>query len=92
MENFYKLYDKGEMAYNMIRYIPGLAKIAYRGQLGGTEAKRKYADDTYKEKKLLKLINFQNVQLCFPLKFKSKANNDDDFVAGTITVNIFFTH
>ena len=56
MENFYKWYDKGEMAYSMIRYLPGLAKIAYQGQLAGTEAKRKYADDTYKEKKLLNFM------------------------------------
>ena len=53
MEDFYKLYDKGEMAYSMITYIPGLAKIAYQGQLAGIETKRKYAYDTYKEKKAI---------------------------------------
>ena len=34
----------------------------------------------------------QNIHFCFPLKLKSKANNDDDFAARTITVNIFFAH
>ena len=53
MEDFYKLYDKGEMAYSMITYIPGSAKIAYQGQLAGIETKRKYAYDTYKEKKAI---------------------------------------
>ena len=29
MEHLYELYDKGEKAYTMIKFIPGLAKIVY---------------------------------------------------------------
>ena len=36
----------------MARYIPGLAKIRYQGQLYLTETKRKYADDINKSKKV----------------------------------------
>ena len=43
------------------------------------ETKRGYADDS-----------FQNIHLCFPLKFKSKADNTDDLEAGVIPVNNFF--
>ena len=30
----------------MLKYIPGLAKLDYQGQMYLTETKRKYADDT----------------------------------------------
>ena len=43
------------------------------------ETKRGYPDDS-----------FQNIHLCFPLKFKSKADNTDDLEAGVIPVNNFF--
>ena len=36
------------MLADLIRYIPGLAKLAYQGQIKSIETKRKYADDTYK--------------------------------------------
>ena len=32
------------------------------------------------------------MHLCFPLKFKSKANNNKDLVAGTVTVKNFSVH
>ena len=62
----------------MLKYIPGLAKIAYQGQLHSMETKRKYADDTYKNKKVIEFnvqltvnhYNFQNAHLCFPIKIK----------------------
>ena len=85
----------------MLRYIPGLAKICYQGQLHLTKVKRKYVDDTYKNKKVIEFnvqltkghyTNFQNVHLCFPLKFKSAANNGNNLAANTVTVNYFFAH
>ena len=85
----------------MLRYIPGLAKIGYQGELHSTETKRKYADNTYKNKKVIEIniqltkghyTNFQNIHLCFPLKFKSAANNKNNLDARTVTVNIFFAH
>ena len=36
--------------------------------------------------------DLQNIHLCFPLKFKSMADNDNDIAAGLITVNNFFVH
>ena len=43
----------------MLKYIPGLAKAAYQGQLEKTEIKRKYTDDSYKAKKVIEF----NMQL-----------------------------
>ena len=84
----------------MLRYTPGLAKVGYQGQLHATETKRKYADDTYKNKRVIEFnvqlmkghTNFQNAHFCFPLKFKSAADNGNDIAAGLITVNNFFVH
>ena len=85
----------------MLRYIPGLAKICYQGQLHLTKVKRKYVDDTYKNKEVIEFnvqltkghyTNFQNVHLCFPLKFKSSANNGNNLAANAVTVNNFFAH
>ena len=84
-----------------MRYILGLAKVGFQGQLHSTETKRKYADDTYKNKKVLEFnvqlmkrhyANFQKVHLCFPLKFKLAVYNDNDITAGLITVNNFLAH
>ena len=35
----------------MLKYIPGLAKPGHQGQLHSTEIKRKYVDDSYRNKK-----------------------------------------
>ena len=44
----------------MLKCIPGLSKIAYQGQLlHSAETKRKYVDDSYKNKKVVEF----NVQL-----------------------------
>ena len=32
MDDFDKFFNRGKISYNMIKYIPGLAKIAYQGQ------------------------------------------------------------
>ena len=78
-----------------------MAKVSYRGQLYLTETKSKYAHDTYKNKKVIEFnvqltkghyTNFQNVRLCFLLKFKSAADNDNNIAAGLITNNSFFAH
>ena len=101
MDGFDKFSRTGKASYNMLRCITGLAKIGYQGQLYSTEMKRKYPDDTYKNKKVIKFnvqptkghyTNFQNVYLCFPLKFKLAPNNNSDITAGVITVNNFFAH
>ena len=81
------LQDKGKMPGDMIRYIPGLTKVAYQGQIDLTEIKRKYVDDTCKNKKGIEFnilftanhyTNFQNMHICFSLKFKMADDNDSD--------------
>ena len=85
MDDFDKFFRTGKVFYNMLRYIPGLSKIGCQGQLNSTKMKRKYADDTHKNEKVIEFnvqltkryyIKFQKVHLCFPLKFKSPANNE----------------
>ena len=99
LDNFMDLYDRGQSVVDIIRHIPGLTKIVYQGQIDSTEAKRKYADNTYKNKKVIRFnilltanhyTNFQNIHICFPFKFKSTANNDNNLAARTIPVNNFF--
>ena len=91
MDSFWKLYNDGQMSADLVRYFPGLAKATYQGQIKSIETKRKYAEDTYKDLKLIVFpialpknhyTNFQNMHLCFPLKFKSKANNNNDLATG----------
>lgn len=49
MEDFDKFFKTGKISYNMLKYMPGLAKAAYQGQLKSTETKRKYGDDSNME-------------------------------------------
>ena len=65
-----------------------------------TETKRKYADESYKNKKVIEFnvqltanhyTNFQNVDPCFPIKIKSAVDNDDTR-AGVTPVNNFFAY
>ena len=50
MDNFDKFFKTGKISYNMLKCIPGLAKLGYQRQLYSSETKRKYADDTCKGK------------------------------------------
>lgn len=101
MEDFDKFFKTVKISYNMLKYMPGLAKAAYQGQLKSTERKRKYGDDSYKGKKIIKFniqlaanqyTNFDNAHICFRIKIKSAADNDNDILAGVIPVNNFFAH
>ena len=49
-DDFDKFFKTGNVSYNMLRYIPGLAIVGYQGQMHSTETKRKYADDLQKQK------------------------------------------
>ena len=80
-DNLEKFIDTGRGQAELIRYLPGLAKPLYQGQLKGTIQKKAYADDTYKDLKtaefniqlsLNQYMNFHNVHLVFPLKMKKK--------------------
>ena len=101
MDNFDKFFQTGKLSNNMLKYIPGLEKTGYQGQLHSTETKRKYADESYKNKKVIEFnvqlipnhyTNFENVHLCFPIKIKSAVANNNDTTAGVIPVNNFFAH
>ena len=101
MDVFDKFFKTGKASYNMIRNIPHLAKVGCQGQLHSIEMKKKFAKNTYKNKKVIKFnvqlakghyTNFQNVHLCFPLKTKSAADNYNDLTVEVITVNNFFAH
>ena len=101
MNDFDNFFQIGKISVIMLKYIPGLAKIGYQGQLHLTETKRKYPDESQKNKKVIEFnnqltanpyTNFQNVDFCFPIKIKSAADKNNDITAGTITVNNFFAH
>ena len=84
-----------------MRYLPGLTKPLYQGQLKETNERKAFADDTYKDLKVAEYtiqlsnneyMNFHNVHLVFPMKIKKKSNVANDILAGEITVNNFFAH
>ena len=51
MGGFDQFFQTGKISYNMLKYIPGLAKLGYQRQLHSTETKRKYCHKSYKNKK-----------------------------------------
>ena len=75
------LYKPGNMDFNLIRYIPGLADVATQGQIYNLNTKRKYADENYEDKNTLEFniilhtshyINFNAMHICLPMKMKFK--------------------
>ena len=101
VDDFDKFFNTRKISYNMLKYIPSLAKICDQGQLHSTETKRKYADKSYKNRKVIEFnvqltanhyTNFENVHLCFPIKIKSAADNSNVIAAGVITVSNVFAH
>ena len=75
------LLEKKKATRELIRYLGGLAKLLYQGQLKGTLPKKAHADDTYKDLKTAEFtiqlsanqyMNFHSVHLVFPLKVKKK--------------------
>ena len=100
LSNVETLLEKKKAPGELIRYLPGLAKLLYQGQLKGTLPKKGYADDTYKDFKTAEFtipllanqyMNFHSVHLVFPLKIK-KTNVANDILATEIMVNNFFAH
>ena len=101
IDNFMKLFDQGKGPGELARYIPGLTKPLFQGQIDGTQEKKAFADDTYKDLKTAEFtiqlssnhyMNFNNVHIVFPLKIKKKTNVANDILATEITVNNFFVH
>ena len=99
--NLKKFYKTGSVRENLIRYIPGLAKPIYQGQISGAVEKKAYADDTCRDLKIAtfniqlsanQYMNFHNVHLVFPLRIKKKTDVANDIDDNEIPVNNFFAH
>ena len=81
LENLQNFLEKGVGEGKLVNYIPGIVKPVYQEQIKGTNEKRAYADDTYKDLKMAEFniqlsnneyMNFHNVHIVFPLKIKKK--------------------
>ena len=101
VDNLEKFFKTGSAPGKLVRYIPGLAKPTYHGQISGTQEKKAYPDDTYRDLKKAEFniqlaanqyMNFHNVHLVFPLRIKMRTNNANNILATEITVNNFFAH
>lgn len=75
------LYNQGSMDSDMLKYIPGLAKIFYQGQIDAVETKKTYAATSYTDKEVLEFnvnllknhyTNFSSILLCLPIKILKK--------------------
>ena len=100
-DNLQNFIEKGQAEGPLIRYLPGIAKPLYQGQIKGTIEKKAYADDMYKDLKPAEFniqlssnqyMNFHNVHLVFPMKIKKSTNVANNLTATDITVNNFFAH
>ena len=78
-ENLEKIFKMGKASGELVRYLPGLTKPLYQGQFKGTNERKAFADDTYKDLKVAEYtiqlsnneyMNFHNVHLIFPMKIK----------------------
>ena len=58
-DDFEKFSKNGKVSHSMLGYILSLVKIGYQVRLYSTQTIRTYADNTYKNKKVVEL----NVQL-----------------------------
>ena len=101
VDNLEKFFKTGSALGKLVRYIPDLAKPTCQGQISGTQEKKAYADDTYRDLKIAEFniqlaanqyMKFHNVHLVFPLKIKKRKNNANNILATEITVNNFFVH
>ena len=78
-ENFENVYKTGKANGELIRYLPGLVKPFYQGQLKGTTERKAFADDTYKDLKVVEFaiqlsnneyMNLHGVHIVFSMKIK----------------------
>ena len=51
-ENLEKFFETGKANCELARYLPGLTKPLYQGQLKGMTERKAFADDTYKDLKV----------------------------------------
>ena len=80
-ENLEEFFETGKVSHELVRYLPGLTKPLYQGQLKGKTERKAFVDNTYKDLKVAKYtiqlsnneyMNFDNVHLVFPMKIKKK--------------------
>ena len=76
INNLEKFFKTGSAPGRLVRYIPGLAKPIYQGQISRTQEKKAYADDSYRDLKIAQFniqlyanqyMNIHNIHLVFPL-------------------------
>ena len=75
------LYNQGSMDSDMLKYISGLAKVFYQGQIDAVQTKKNYAASSYTDKEVLEFnvnliknhyTNFSSILLCLPIKILKK--------------------
>ena len=95
------LYDSGKIDADVLRYILGMSKISYQGQIDWIETRRSYAASTYTDMQMLEFnieltanhyTNFSNMVSRLPIAFRKKANKAQPIAATMRSVNNFFTH
>ena len=101
LDKLSELYDTGKVDADLLRYIPGMSKISYQGQIDWIETRRSYAASTYTDMQMLEFnieltanhyINFSNMVLCLPITFRKRTNKATAIDATMIPVNNFFAH
>lgn len=77
LEKLQNFLENGVGEGKLVNYLPAIVKPVYQGQIKGTNEKRAYADDTYKDLKMAEFniqlsnneyMNFHNVHIVLPLK------------------------
>ena len=95
------LINMGKYDADLVKYIPRLADLAIQGMLDDIDTRGKVAHPSYKDKEQLDFqillpenyyVYPSNIHICFPIKFKTKSNNDSNIDTDLITVNNFFAH
>ena len=100
LDKLSELYDTGKVDADLLRYIPGMSKISYQGQIDWIETRCSYAASTYIDMQMLEFnieltanhyINFSNMVLSLPITFRKK-NKANPIAATMVPVNNFFAH
>ena len=92
------LYEKGQIDADVLRYVPGMNKIMYQGQLNYIETKKAHISSTYTDMEQLefvielsadKFLNFSTIELCLPMTFRKTTNKAQAIDGDMIPVNNF---
>ena len=76
-----KLWDDASMNYDLIRYLPGMAKISRQGQIHSVHPQRVYASPNWSDLRTFEFnmfltadtaTNFNNIYVCIPLQIKKR--------------------